>query len=453
MSWILVAPNKYQRPIGENESMIKKLCDRETSKEREHWCISVWAHFRPPLSLYKPDIKIRLREAWEKLRFRYPSIATVIAGGNKVEYESPNTRQALDDWLDRTFHVIDEISSADKLVETLKPSPWVECYWLSKSFQILLWISHWRTDGIGALQLLNAYLSFTPSATPDTSSLEWGTEISRLAPSVEEALSLPESPTEKIQKTCKQLSDMRLLAVNSVALPRAPETATPSSTCALRRRLSLEDSSELIQACQSLDISITAAVHAAAAVVANEVAPSEAKSKSYTSTLRFDLRPYIPEEYGESMCAAALCTSGVLHRVDAERGFSDLAVEYCRAYEKKLSDEFILARRQYARNLSAVLDRTPHTTMSGLDVSSIWNVEDKVGRHYEDKAGAWEVLDTSVAVTTMTEVVYVFTSYFREQVELKVVYNCGFFAYEFAADILRRLESVLRAFYHVQNQV
>jgi hypothetical protein len=185
MSWSKVSEQRYQRPLGENETFIKILGDAARPFDREHWAISIITSVTPLGSLAKDNQSSLFREAWKALRFSHPTIAAYIVDETKLVYDIPDLT-ALEKWTAETFQVI-EGKTADEVIASTTRVPYATMTFLPKTGELLGRSQHWRTDGIGGLILMDDFLDLAAQSAIDTSSLPWGEEIVRLATCVEEA--------------------------------------------------------------------------------------------------------------------------------------------------------------------------------------------------------------------------------------------------------------------------
>ncbi|CAJ2500234.1 Uu.00g030870.m01.CDS01 [Anthostomella pinea] len=188
-----------------------------------------------------------------------------------MEYIVPNPA-VLERWTEETLHIISDSScNPEDLIASIKPSPYMTAYFLQGQQQLILHTAHWRTDGFGALQLLNNCFEAIMS-DQDPSTLSWGDEVARLAPGIEEGLGLPENPTPEIQA-----ATARHLATGARGIRRSLTEATTTAVMA---------------ACETRGLALLAAVHAslAAANLLN-AASSSNPNDHYTSIMRFSLQP------------------------------------------------------------------------------------------------------------------------------------------------------------------
>ncbi|KAE8146575.1 hypothetical protein BDV25DRAFT_169803 [Aspergillus avenaceus] len=447
MPWTQVTENRYQRAIGENERFIKAIGDRAHAVGREHWSVTAYGTFtlHENVKRSSADVTAWLRQAWQVLRFQHPSIAST-ASDEILEYVVP-AAQELEEWTRDTFTVVHD-GTVDDVVASIKPSPFVTAYYLPHRSQIILHLAHWRTDGYGALQLLNAFFeSCTALSTTKVEALPWGTEVERLVPSVEEALANPVESTEEIHAAARKYLATTANIPGAVGVSQTTELSTPpSGTRSARLRLSTETTEAISEACDARGISVLAAVHASTAATTYELAHPDAKQKHYTSTMRFSLRPYLPEQYRNPSVAAGIYTGGYMAKVPATQSWLDNAKLYTREYDTGVTDDFLISRRQYARDVFERMKTPPPppvTPPSEIDISSVDDATKLVHPWHGTSDGKLEVNEVSVGVETLTRQMYCFVWMFRGSLELSVVYNQAFYEGGFVKGAVERVARVL----------
>lgn len=227
----------FARPIGENETFIKLIGDAGQALSREHWSINSTATVVPTGLLQSIDLATHFRKAWIHVRFQHPSLAPEVASDNlRLIYTVPVDDAAIYSWADETFTVDTDAKSSADVIPTFHPTPSAKLVYIPQSGELLGHTAHWRTDGIGVLLLLDAFLSI--AASPDLSnpaSLPWGTESARLAPSVEDAANMPQSPTPEQQALAATLTGTFAHAAGATG-SRASVTQSPSRQARAPRR-------------------------------------------------------------------------------------------------------------------------------------------------------------------------------------------------------------------------
>ncbi|KAL2015579.1 hypothetical protein VTK56DRAFT_5212 [Thermocarpiscus australiensis] len=507
MSWAQVSssPICWQRPLGENERMIKWIGDRGHPIGREHWSVTAIGSFalRSDAGATTEETGslllslTTLRKAWMLLRFQHPSIAAT-ASEDTVDYVVPD-RTALAQWAGETMKAVSSPGiTADDLVATLRPSPYTVGFFFPRTQQVVLHTAHWLTDGYGILHLLNAFfdaLACVLSAGPDmdpAAALAWGDEHARLAPAVEELLGIPRTPTPAICAAAAECLATTALAAGSVGLPwRRAAQQQPGGTRGVRRSLAEPATKSVLAACEARGLRLRAAVHASLAaanfLAAEKKSPATEEDQQhqlaegggacyYTSTMRFSLRPYIPVlSHASSQHAAGLYTGGYFARVSGGQTWQDHASQYEAMYAAGLSSRFLLARRQYAvealsRFQTAAAAGTRQPPRSEIDISTVDDAEELVAparriilpnvyqeggepsdsdRGTDGKGVLLEVRDVCLGVECLSLETYLFFWTFRGRIEFHLVYNEAFYEAAYMAEILRIVERVLLKELHV----
>lgn len=428
MPWSEVAPRKFQRAIGENETFIKLVGDPDHSLSREHWSINAIASFTPKGSFAQRDVPSLFAKVWKVLRFQHPSIAAYALDDKTLEYNVPDTA-ALSEWATETFHVVDG-KTADDLISDIKPNPFATLTYLSKSNEILCHTAHWRTDGVGVLLLIDAFLNLAVEPKlPDPDGLAWGHEVARLAPAVEDAAEIPSEPTVAIKSLAQECVETFYQTAGAIGIPYGGEgTTSPSGTRSSRLAFSLFETLSIVDQCKNRGLSVTSAVHASVATANRALAREDSKDKHYTSTVRFSLRPYLPEPYSTSAFASGLYTTGWMKTIPASLSWIDHAKSYNDEYRKGLSKDFINSHRQYALGLGDLIRNMPQggDPPSDVDISSIGVAESLIARDKGTSDLGVEVQSVSVGVEILTRQGVCFVWTFRDQLNLNLVWNQSF---------------------------
>jgi hypothetical protein len=435
--------------------MIKMIGDIACPRGREHWSITLFASFKATGFSEATDITVELRKGWEALRFQHPSIACT-ADEDTLNYVVPDAAR-LEKWAAETFFVIEGDTSADELTANFSPSPFVTLHYLPRSSQIILHASHWRVDGIGAPLLMNAFFDSVVSLLGrNPAELRWGEEPKRLTPSVEVALNLPLTPTPEARATAEKCTSTRFLAVGAIGVScHGDKDTLPAGTRSARLRLPESTTKAILDACRARDLTLTAVVHASVAAINYIGASAESKSKPYTSTLRFSLRPYLPGRHSTPADACTLYTSGMLFRVPASQSWAENAKQYNTQYRNPLTDEFLQSRRQYALDMREILHKMPADgpRPSNIDISSVEDADLLVKIVHAGEDGVLEIMSLSVGVETLTRQMYCFVWTFRNQLELNLVYNEAYHDATTTAALLDRLKVVLEKELQIQGPV
>ncbi|KAK8079142.1 hypothetical protein PG994_002949 [Apiospora phragmitis] len=337
----------YSRPLGENESFIKLVGDAglQLPYKREHWAINSTATITPMGHMESQDLVALFRCAWAHLRFQHPSLAVDVnppPNDTSLSYTVPADGPTLDTWVNRTFIVAADASSSADVIPTFQSTSYAKLVWIPRSGELLGHTSHWRTDGVGVPLLLDNFLALAsgpPLAEP--ASLAWGTEIERLAPSVEDAAAMPTNSTPELKERGAAAVGTFAHVAGAIGIPCLGDAATlPAGTRSVSLTLDKEESKRVMAACKQLGVSVKTAMHAGVAGANNALADeAERGSKHYTSTVRFSLRPYLPAPYSAPAFAAGLYWTGWMKRVEPHMSWAERLQSYANEYRKGITPD------------------------------------------------------------------------------------------------------------------
>ncbi|KAK3324849.1 hypothetical protein B0H66DRAFT_546884 [Apodospora peruviana] len=449
--WEEISPGLYQRPIGENERFIRTIGDRAHAFGREQWSVTTISSFSFRATEKNQQDGVDwvhcLREAWKLLRFQHPSIASTATDDGKLQYLVPDPVQ-LEKWLDETFQAVhDPTLTADDLIANLKPSPTATLPFLSGSSQIVMHTAHWRTDGYGALQLVDAFFDAVQSVLGGSKQpIIWGEEVSRLVPSVETALNLPLEATPDIDTTAREyLATGRYLA-GTVGVPcEAGPTVLPRGTRHVHLELGEDITKALQVVCLGHGITMYSAVHAALAAVNFAQSPAVLDGdKHYTSTIRLNLRPHLPAPFNTAAVASGLYTGGYMSKVSASSSFLDRARRYDEEYNNGVTENFLSARRQYAKLACEIVRNSPPPPpISNIDISVVRDADTMVHATRETAVGVLEVSSVDLGVETLTRQTYCFVWVYRGKLQLSLWYNEAYYESDGAMELLEMVRDTL----------
>ncbi|KAJ5818860.1 hypothetical protein N7474_004451 [Penicillium riverlandense] len=428
MSWSKVSEQRYERPLGENETFIKILGDAARPFNREHWAINIIASVTPLGSLAKENQYSLFREAWKALRFRHPTIAAYLVDETKYVYDIPDLT-ALEKWTAETFQVIED-KTADEVIASSTRVPYATMTFFPQTGELLGRSQHWRTDGIGGLILMDDFLDLAAQSAIDTSSLPWGEETVRLAPCVEEASSSFITSEEQDKQLGQQCVATFGHAAGAIGIAsRAPAETSPGGTCISRLHLTEQETKAVVQGCKARNLSVTAAVHASIAGANYALATADDQNKHYTSTIRYSLRPFLPEPYSGRQYASTIFTTGWMFPVSSKSSWSDRAKAYHDEYRRGLSHAYISAHREYAIGLCNLLRSLPPDTPSStdVDISSLGVCERFVAREKgtAERGIRIDRISGGLDMINRQSVCHVWT--FRDQLCLNLAYNEAFY--------------------------
>ncbi|KAL6229928.1 hypothetical protein BDW75DRAFT_223985 [Aspergillus navahoensis] len=445
MPWAETTPGRWQRPIGENEAMIKMIGDQGQRFGKDTWTISVTAKIEVEAASDNLNVKQMLFNGWKALRFHHPSIASFSDDEvqNTVVYEVPDAL-ALENWATESFVCIEKDEKPNDVVATLSPRRFTTLFYLPKYSTVILAISHWHTDGVGAMKLLSEYARCVVEVqgNPSSAQLPWGEEVHRLVPSVEEALDLPTTPDPDVERIARDY--LKPLGPPLPSPYKSGETVVPRGTRQTSLRLSRDETTDLESACSRLGLCIEAALHASVTATAYSICPDQ-DDKLFISSLRQSLRPHLPTPLNGTAGAAGLYTSAYRVAVSASQSWLQNARQYDAEYRRGATPELLSSRRQYALVMKEHLQklaRPPPTSAngppppSGLDISWVPDVSALVQPVHMGVAGSLRIRHVVLAVDLLSRHIFVFGLIFDGRLELNVAYNEGYYEETLAREVL-----------------
>ena len=435
LSWKETKPGIFQRQRGAIEKTFAGIGALGHSLDRDAW--SIHAVGLCDLSPSK-DPRTVFRNAWTALRFDYPHLA-VTAEGDILTYVVPDER-ALLQWVDTTFFVESKDVTEDSLIAGFRQSSVPTCHVLSTSgstSKVLLHLSHWRIDALGALHLLDRLFAHVSEghARPAL-----GSETPRLSPPFE---AIVRSPIPTPDTTNKRMDDEfnNLIAHQpSIGLPfEGNATTLPNDSHTCTRVVGTEETKALVNACKQKDISVTAALHAALTLVTYALAPPEARTRTYTSPTPLSLRQYLPEPYSGAEHAVSLYLSGVQITMPPGKKFLALARSFKEWYDSSKDPNWLVDVRERAVRFGGLLTaKRPEEW--GMPSQPMLNSLGIVERYVQSERDGVRIDDVRVGVEVLSpeNVIYVWT--FQGSLHISTNYNKG---YHTPASVDKVMEEVL----------
>ena len=271
------------------EKFFKAIGEQNLSPGREHWAVKICAQFE-----CSGDAESSLRHAWKAMRYDHPQLACT-AQEDTILYQVPDN-SALDQWLAKTFIVVDFEGDVDALVELSKPSQLPTLTYCPHTSRIVLCASHWRIDGMGSLAFLNNLFK----AFGSSREIKFGDEYVNLSPALETIRNFPLTPSEEDIKAATNLIMQFGGNLPSIGLQTLSEDKIPGETCSSRLSLSKKTTNAVVMRCKESGFSVTAAVHTSLIAVTGQLAAESSLATKYTSWGTFNVRHYLEPPYNRA---------------------------------------------------------------------------------------------------------------------------------------------------------
>lgn len=436
MKWQEVSPGRYERPFDSIESFYRIITSAGAHLNKQHFLISSTLRLKsfPPLK----DVQ----NAWRALRQRYPQIAAIPdETGARFRYTVPSHKE-LDAWVQESF-IVDNESSANAKIEGEQPSPMFLLFYLPGSRELLFRAPHWRIDGIGMMDLQNAFLQILANVPPSTIYLD-GSEAKYLTPSLDGAAAVPLEVTPETTRSTDDELAVYQQGQPSVSIATLPNVI-PTATRRIFTRFSPEITTRIIGACKSRGLTVTAAMHAAMVVailphIQHDYDPTTRGQSGgkYTGFHDFDLRKYVAPPFNGPAAAVNVYHTGIPFSIDLEvyRSFDSIAAKMLKQYKRDLSKDdprnVLHFLAQYVGNVLSVFGSPPSDPLRAPahpELSSLGIVNDHIVAKHEGSASTVEVEDWQIAVENISRLIMTHVWTWNGELVLSINWNESFYEY------------------------
>jgi len=344
--WMEVEPGRWERDIDEIENFYLALDQQYAATGRHMFAImghiSITVDVPSNRRLDDCELKLEhaLRDAWARLRFDHPSIAS------RVEYDGKQPRKiyetiplhrdgdrALEAWLHQTFCPIHTEQTGLEWCNSDPPAPKLPTMFVIKTSEapeeggernalrrhLVIRAPHNIIDGIGTLMLFDNFLMHASevysSSTPHI--IPWGEEHKDLSPSFRVAADLPDAITpqqfDRLERIVSSNADLRR-GIPILSIPFNNNQAVPGKHQRLSITISASQTASILAMCRARSLSVTHAYHTAIAMAVRDAQPSQPTSslKRYINYCLVNERAHCKPPYNTAAHAAAVyhSTSG-----------------------------------------------------------------------------------------------------------------------------------------------
>ncbi|KAK4173219.1 hypothetical protein QBC36DRAFT_336253 [Triangularia setosa] len=338
--WREVGPGVWQRDADEAEVFYSSLVKQYAGSGRMHFAISGHVSLTIPVSegqdanIVASRFDSALRTAWLRLRHQLPSIGSQVHFDSREQKWKKTYTTLPDDgarnaWLGKTFHFVATGQTGLEWAISDPPAPELATLFVVSAAassgsrarrDIILRSPHDIIDGIGTLQLLNAFVHHASQAfsqeSPVPVTLCDGTETTRLSPPYRVAADVPPVPTPEQQAKQAALQEInnapRDLAIESISIPYQQGALLPGKHQRVAHTIPTDRASTLLAALKGVGATPTHAFHAAIAMAVRDlhteslsVAPAAGTRVKYINyILRNERRTCQPPFNGPDHAAA-----------------------------------------------------------------------------------------------------------------------------------------------------
>lgn len=446
----------WRKELGGLEKVYRFQSTASRVAGREHWGLYSLCKVKYSDSL-SHHITTALRDAWKALRIEFPALGLLIDGYEAV-YGSLNEAEngkydkigSLEQWAQKTFSV-EQNRTAEEIIAKYPLNDLPTLFWFPNSSEVMILISHWRSDGLGSLMLLNRLLELLvePSKVPLTECNHVDKDLARISPSLEDAVGAPLVPSPKILETAGLISKLfREKAIKSVGIPfKGDTTTTPGDTAIEAIAYTPESSRALFDACKARKITVSAAIHVALAQTVFELTSAEDFTE-YATIMAVSMRPYVETPYNTPEHACRTYVTSITPSVQRGASFSESTTSLTQLFKNWYSKEFSQALREVYQGASRALlspppklAGPPPNPPSGILHSNIGVVDRFLGTEFGD--GVLEVSKFRFGVSMMTRQMLLYPWSFRGELNLSINYNDAFYDASSPRQVLEGIQEKL----------
>ncbi|KFY43941.1 hypothetical protein V494_01738 [Pseudogymnoascus sp. VKM F-4513 (FW-928)] len=438
MPWQETTPGRYEREFGSIEQFYRQIADAGAVIEKQQFLISCSIKLKESPSVTK------LQRSWKALRFLFPQLAAQPdEAGFKLTYTVPSP-ESITTWMQETFIVDEATNSADNLYASLKPTALFQLYFLPLSREILFRTPHWRIDGTGLQILQNTLLQILADGPPNI--VFDGSEITRLAPSLNEAAAVPRESAPHISQAADAELDGFRTGPPSIPIETLPNIL-PTCPQRYRTMFSADVTQQIISSCKVRGITVTTAAHSALVIAMQSYSQHDCDSSmggtggvKYTGITALDLRKYLSAPWNGPQSAVSLYHTGLPFRIDLNkhRDFNAIAADMGATHARNLrhdeSRNAVEFLTSYVKKAVGALSATPEEPLKApafQTLSSLGVINNNLQSKRNGKASTVEIEDWWLSVEIINRVLGTTLWTWDGQLNLSVSYNGAFFERSF----------------------
>jgi hypothetical protein len=316
--------NRLSRPLGVTEVPMVQAISAPRPTPREPVRIHSFVEFTSKHT--QARVVTALEISWLHNRLSIsPEIATEYHE-MQTTYIVAQSSAELDSWKQRTLKVHDGKQTVHEVVreeqQRFEPLPSLHLIPTTTASEdededeghpikfrgtLLFLISHWRTEASGAYMILNSLLHTMddilnhddPNTSPASISLRnrsQGDEAALLIPAPEDmAQPEPTPPAAAARVKARYEAHKPRRPCIEVPMRTISATTTSGPTHALREVLTTESTTALADACRSVGVTVTSAIHAAYILTIWSLHPAKNRNRWYASMMPVQIRTQMPD--------------------------------------------------------------------------------------------------------------------------------------------------------------
>ncbi|KAH3951847.1 hypothetical protein HBH64_108900 [Parastagonospora nodorum] len=437
LAWRETRPGRWERPQSYLEKM--NILTRNVPKAfgRDNWAKNAVAKLK-----FDPSVKDPaeyLRTAWIQVRYNHPEIAAFPHNGNYVYRIGDDVSIAL--WVSATFSVVED-KTVDELLGRIPRNEQMQCYYLSKTSEVLVWSPHYRVDARGAIFCLNHLIE---SIANLDFNLVFGGCAKNLTPSMESTLGLQNKPTPEIEAAVKKRMDA--LKPHRPVLDMTPtiSSARPGYSQRYVIKMSSSETTEIISSCANANLAIDVVLHSALINSVAKMVPTT-ESRSFMASFHSNLRTLIPEgaapKYSPISYTSVITTEvKVSPKTNFGSYYNELAPVYAKGYAPYLNSSSLFHERLAEELYAPESPKGETENQLQPRFAYLGTVDEQVAKRVGN--GLVEVTDFWLGAETLTMRMMVHTWIWNGELNLSVTFNESYWDRATAATLLDGMRDTL----------
>ncbi|KAF2848053.1 hypothetical protein T440DRAFT_175556 [Plenodomus tracheiphilus IPT5] len=447
LAWKETRPGRWERPQSYLEKM--NILTRNVPKAigRDNWAKNAVARleFHPSVE----DPATYLQTAWKQVRYNHPEIAAFPYNGNYVYRVGDATSIAL--WVSATFSVVEE-KSVDELLGRIPRNELMQCYFLAKTGEVLIWSPHYRVDARGAIFCLNHLIESLANMDPD---LVFGGCANNLTPSIEATLDIHSESTPEVEAAVKKRLDA--LKPHRPLLDMVPINASTKPGYTKRQvvKFPRSETNLVVSTCAAASLAIDVVLHSSLINSIAKLVPTS-ESRSFMASFHSNLRVLIPEgaapKHTPTSYTSIITTEvKVSPETTFESYYSELAPVYAEGYAPYLQSSSLFHERLAGAlyGSGSPKGETDHELQPRFSYLGV--VNEQVTKHVGE--GLVEVKDFWLGAETLSMRMMVHTWIWDGELNLSVTYNESYWDHATAAALLQGMQDTLMGLAGGLNQM
>ncbi|KAH8550970.1 hypothetical protein BGW37DRAFT_557981 [Umbelopsis sp. PMI_123] len=384
------------------------------------------------------------RRAWVLLRYDNPSIAMVKRPGNGYYYKSPTEAGELEEWVDKTFHIVTTCKAIELAASPISNEKFYNYMPLLFVFPeentLVLRVLHDISDGLGIVYALDNLADLFVSDRPLPI---FGDEGKNLSPCLHHALGLPE-PTEEDNKAAMDILAEYTKKLPGMMLKSLDPTGPPGRPGYRKLSFSRKETAHVILKSKELGFTVSQTVSAAITMTIKKYCASgEGPSENLIGLYPFDYRYLKKKQYADDKKYSVAMTSTAWNYDIDVATFNNTAQQF-----KSFTDEHRPQLLTMARTLEPLFEAVVNIMMTAPPstvpvISHPGLLDKKLTKLHIGEKGQLEVTDFWMNLDSYVPQTLFLTWTWNGILNISFSYNDAYYTDQMVSNILESTKSFL----------